>query len=552
MLGPLFHWLVPSSLYGGRTAFSTLAKIERQLRECRRADRAAGIIEGHKAELYDRLRKRFAEPAAQALALKALNICLARYHLRARGDAVLSRPIGLVVDPSNVCQLACPGCVHSDRSETLKLFDWPKATLTEERFRALLKLYGPYAVGVYFCNYGEPLLNVRTPDLVRMAKRYLTWTALSTSLSVRRFDAEAYVESGLDFMVLSIDGATQAVYERFRRNGSLELVFENLRALLVAKRKLGKRTPVLSWNFLAFEHNAHEIPAAARMARKLGVNLFRVVNPFDVSWDDPAIRPAAIEGGVRRFEWQSRSAMPGNWNPFPDAVDAGAIAHAFEKPWNEGAASDAPPRPGHACHWLYKNMVMDATGRILPCCGGPRPGDGLVFGEIDAGGDPFNSAKYRAARAFFAGTSEAAGAGPVAASDDAPYCTRCEWDQTTVNKAARRSAATSARPMRPSSTGGACGCSRIGKARPHGAARQSTRSVAGFQTNEERTAWCADGAPPGWSTSVCRVTLARNGTPRRLPGTPEAARFESAPGQLRMAAEAAWALPEASAHKSRL
>jgi len=70
-------------------------------------------------------------------------------------------------------------------------------------------------------------------------------------------------------------------------------------------------------------------------------------------------------------------------------------------------------------------MVMDATGRILPCCGGPKPGSGLVFAEMDAGGDPFNSAKYRAARAFFAGK--------VTASDDAPYCTQCEWDQTTVN-----------------------------------------------------------------------------------------------------------------------
>ena len=80
---------------------------------------------------------------------------------------------------------------------------------------------------------------------------------------------------------------------------------------------------MLSWNFLAFEHNAHEIPAAERMARKLGVNLFRVVNPFDVSWDDPAIRPAAIKAGVRRLDGSRCSAMPGNWNPFPDARGCG-------------------------------------------------------------------------------------------------------------------------------------------------------------------------------------------------------------------------------------
>ena len=147
----------------------------------------------------------------------------------------------------------------------------------------MLKLYGPTAIAVYFCDYGEPLLNLNTPKLIRMAKSYLLATALSTSLSVRRFDPEAYVASGLDFMVLSIDGATQRVYERFRRNGDLELVFENVARLVDAKRRLRRRTPLLSWNFLAFEHNSHEIPAAERMARRLGVNYFRVVTPFDVS-----------------------------------------------------------------------------------------------------------------------------------------------------------------------------------------------------------------------------------------------------------------------------
>jgi MoaA/NifB/PqqE/SkfB family radical SAM enzyme len=266
-----------------------------------------------------------------------------------------------------MCQLACPGCVHSTRNEALKVFDWPKGTLSEARLSALLKLYGPYAIGAYFCDYGEPLLNLQTPKLIRLAKTYLMGTALSTSLSVRRFDADAYVESGLDFMVISIDGATQPVYERFRRKGDLELVFSNIRELVDAKRRLRKRTPVLSWNFLAFEHNAHEISLAARMARKLGVNQFRIVNPFDVRWDDPEIRPAPVEGAVRRLDSLSIASEADNWNPFPETVDGGAITRAFEDLWNEQAASDSPPSFGHTCHWLYKNIVMDATGRILPC-----------------------------------------------------------------------------------------------------------------------------------------------------------------------------------------
>ena len=266
MLRALLHRVVPAGLYGGRTAFSTLEKIDRDLRQCTNLRSAVALLETSKADLYARLRHRSEATAAQALALKILNICLGRYHFHARSSTLLSRPVGLVVDPSNVCQLACPGCVHSASNEALKLFDWPKGTLSEDRFAALLARYGAHAVGIYFCDYGEPLLNLNTPKLIRMAKRYLLSTALSTSLSVRKLDADAVVESGLDFMVMSIDGVTQAVYEKFRRNGDLELVLTNVRKLVEAKRRLKRQTPVLSWNFLAFEHNSQQIPEALRMA----------------------------------------------------------------------------------------------------------------------------------------------------------------------------------------------------------------------------------------------------------------------------------------------
>ncbi len=424
VIGTLLNRIVPAALYGGQTAFPALSKIDQELQECQRADSAASVLEHSKAELYNCLTSRFAPAVAQALTLKILNLFLARFHFNARSTSVLSRPFGLVIDPSNMCQLACPGCVHSNRSEEFKLFDWPKGTLSQDCFSALLKLYGPYAIGVYFCNYGEPLLNLATPKLIRLAKTYLIGTALSTSLSVRKFDAEAYVESGLDFMVLSIDGATQPVYEQYRRNGDIELVFDNIRKLVSARRNLGKRTPVLSWNFLAFEHNAHEIPLAASMARKLGVDRFRVVNPFDVRWDDPNIRPAPVKAGLRRLDWLSISSRPENWNPFPESLDAGLMASEFEKPWNiPAAADDSQPSAGHTCHWLYKNIAMDATGRIMPCCGAPRPDTNLVFTQFDGKNpDPFNAERYREARAWFS-----------AGSPSTTHCTQCEWDHTAVN-----------------------------------------------------------------------------------------------------------------------
>src|ERR1700687_2638793 len=183
MLNAIFHSFISASLYGGPSAFPVLSKIDDALRQCPSADAAASVIEKSKKGLYTGLRERFAPNVAQALTLKILNICLARYHFHARSASVFSRPFGLIVDPSNMCQLGCPGCVHSARSEGLKVFDWRKGTLSEDRFSALLKLYGPYAIGSSFCNYGEPLLNLNTPRLIRQAKNYLMGTALSTSLS---------------------------------------------------------------------------------------------------------------------------------------------------------------------------------------------------------------------------------------------------------------------------------------------------------------------------------------------------------------------------------
>jgi len=187
------------------------------------------------------------------------DLCLARYHFHARDTEIFSKPLGLVVDPINNCNLACPGCVHSARSTQEKLFQWNSGMLSEARFEALLQRYGVAALEVMLCNYGEPLMNPLTPRFIRLARTYLMRTGLSTNMTVRRFDARAYVESGLDFMTISLDGATQPVYEKYRRKGDLEAAFENIRKLVDARREAGRRNPILSWQFLAFEHNAHEI-----------------------------------------------------------------------------------------------------------------------------------------------------------------------------------------------------------------------------------------------------------------------------------------------------
>src|SRR5580692_1320055 len=109
-------------------------------------------VDAARGPLLEHLEGELNSPASgKALTLKILNLLLAKYHFQARSEYLYSRPFGLIVDPSNGCNLACPGCVHSEHSKTLKLFDWDKGMLCQERFQALLHQFGGCAVQIMFC-----------------------------------------------------------------------------------------------------------------------------------------------------------------------------------------------------------------------------------------------------------------------------------------------------------------------------------------------------------------------------------------------------------------
>lgn len=425
---------VRQQLYGPVDARlqTILCRLERALSQRLAPGVGLQFVQEIKRALQDCFRCHFeSDLVAKALTLKVLNLCLARHQYQSRNTVLLLRPFGLVIDSTNSCHLACPGCVHSRRSKELALFDWSPGMLSEDRIFAVLHQFGPYSIQTLFYNYGEPLLNPNTPRFVRLAKRYLSQTMLSTSMSVPRFDAEAYVCAGLDYMILSIDGASQLVYERFRQKGRLELVLRNVASLVDAKRRLGRRTPVLCWQFLAFEHNIHESAAAMNMARDLGVDEFTLARPFDVSWDDPGIRPANVETRTTQFNEDTEENLSDNWNPFADDLDAQAIESEFEAAWKTGLPTEAPRTSVHTCRWLYKNITMDAHGRIFPCAGAPGRGVDRTYSVLDSTNrrDVYNSEKYRRARLYFADTQAYHRDHAANGGHENPHCVDCEWNE---------------------------------------------------------------------------------------------------------------------------
>ena len=127
-------------------------------------------------------------------------------------------------------------------------------------------------------NWGEPLLHKRTPEMIAYAKQKDISILLSTNLSIKLTDdyIDRLVLSGLDRMIVSLDGITQESYGKYRRNGNLELVRENLLRLQRAKQRLGTATPKLIWQFLVFRHNEDEIEQARAIYKDWGADDFWV------------------------------------------------------------------------------------------------------------------------------------------------------------------------------------------------------------------------------------------------------------------------------------
>ena len=393
-------------------------------------------LDSFQCSFYKTLSRHYANRHfCKLVAMKVSNLFAADFHFHHRHSMLASLPVQLLIDPANGCQLACPGCVHSGNPAWSRHFDWPSATLSVTDSRDFFDKFGIFASSAVFYNYGEPLLHRKLPDIIRAAKQYLLFTIVSTNLGLR-LDAEALVLSGLDRLVLSIDGASQSVYEQYRRAGRLALVTENIKAIVESRKRFGRNKPYVVWQFLTFEHNVAEVGRAIEMARDLGVNEISIRTPFDVGLDDPSIKPATspLEGRIVFEPWDS------HWCTEEEIVAvaerAFPIGAAFKKSWQEryveSGGTEEPSRAESAtCQWLYHNVTMDAARRVMPCCIPPRSdknAGNLVYAHFGPHNEVVNSSSALLARYALANRQPFPGdsAGNEAvSSNNLPYCVTC-------------------------------------------------------------------------------------------------------------------------------
>jgi radical SAM protein with 4Fe4S-binding SPASM domain len=198
-------------------------------------------------------------------------------------------PVSISFEPTTSCNLRCPECPSGLRS-----FSRPTGMLENDFFRKTIDDIHSHLLYLIFYFQGEPYLNPAFLDMVKYASSKKIYTATSTNAHyLTDENARKTVESGLDRLIISIDGTSQEVYKQYRVGGNLDKVMEGAANIIKWRKKLNSKTPFVFFQFLVVKHNEHQIEEIKRIAKEIGVDevRFKTAQVYDYENDPNGLIP---------------------------------------------------------------------------------------------------------------------------------------------------------------------------------------------------------------------------------------------------------------------
>ncbi len=242
-------------------------------------------------------------------------------------------PMTISVEPTTACNLRCPECPSGLRS-----FSRPTGNMKSDFFRNVLDEVGSRLTYLIFYFQGEPYINPSFLDMVAHASKKNIYTITSTNGHFLSDDnARKTIESGLDRMIISVDGTTQEVYENYRKEGKLENVIQGAKNVVKWKKKLKSKTPHIIFQFLVVKPNEHQIPEIYKLAEEVGVDevKLKTAQVYDYEHGNPLI---PTDDKYARYE----KVQDGTYKVKGDLDDH--------------------------CWKLWHSCVITWDGRVVPCC----------------------------------------------------------------------------------------------------------------------------------------------------------------------------------------
>lgn len=243
-------------------------------------------------------------------------------------------PVSVSFEPTTSCNLRCPECPSG-----LRAFTRPTGMLKKDFFSQTIDEIHKELLYLIFYFQGEPYLNPDFLEMVKYASSKKIYTATSTNAHYLNDDiAKKTIESGLDRLIISVDGTTQEVYQQYRVGGNLQKVFEGARNIVKWKKTLHSKKPFVIFQFLVVKPNEHQVDEIKKLAKEIGVDQvrFKTAQVYDYEKDPNQLIPET--GKFSRYK----------------KLDDGSYV-----PKNKMA---------NHCWKLWHANVITWNGLVVPCC----------------------------------------------------------------------------------------------------------------------------------------------------------------------------------------
>ena len=241
-------------------------------------------------------------------------------------------PLSMEIEPTTSCNLRCPQCPSG-----LREFTRDTGMLDLDLYKKIIDEIHPELVWLILYFQGEPFLNKSFLEFVKYAASKNLYTATSSNAHYFTDEmAKATVESGLDRLIISIDGTNQETYSKYRKGGQLNKVIEGTENLLKWKKELGLQTPHIIWQFIAFKHNEHQIPEIKKLAKEIGV-------------DELGIKTAQI------YDYQTSNEF------IPENEDLSRYSKTE-------TGYQIKNKLLNQCWRMWRGSVITWDGLVVPCC----------------------------------------------------------------------------------------------------------------------------------------------------------------------------------------
>lgn len=288
-----------------------------------------------------------------------------RLHLSRPSDG-LNR---IYLEVTNRCNLECSTCIR-------KFWDSGSGEMPYASFQKIiddLSALTPLP-DIFFGGYGEPLSHPDILPMIRYASAKGVHTALITNGTLlSRELTHALLESGLNMLWVSIDGAHPDSYQDIRLGDHLPQIIENLQYFHQARTaQFGTSAwagrPGLGIAFVLMKKNAADLPAVIALGKRLGANQFFVTNLLaytqgmsaEVLYEKSLTHASGLWEGTQPRVWLPRLDLDGT--PGEDLINL------LMQGYQVKVAGNILNRNPYLCPFLARGAtVVRWDGNLAPC-----------------------------------------------------------------------------------------------------------------------------------------------------------------------------------------